>query len=72
MKKYDRTMVSIWIIWAWVILAAIAVGWDNWSWEVAAVLIIVIGGALSCLMVTRMDAESHITKTESMPQEGEQ
>ena len=72
MKKYDRTMVSIGIIWAWVILASIIVGLGNWSWEVSAALIMVIGGALSCLMVTWTDAKSISTKMESMPQEGEE
>jgi len=70
MKKYDTTMVSIGIIWAWVILATIAVGWGYW--EVVAVLIIMIGGAISCLTAIWMDAKSLDTKAKSLPQEGRQ
>ena len=63
MKKYEITMVSVGFIWAWVILATIAVLWS--TWPVLEMLLIEAGGAIACLAAMQVRRPSAMEKPPS-------
>lgn len=63
MKKYEVTMVSVGVIWAWAILATIAVLWN--TWPVLEMLLIEAGGAIACLAAMQVRRPSAMEKPPS-------